>query len=556
MRGAWSVQGAPVMALALGLLVLPALGGCLSFLNDKEPAPKPSDPADVGYDPSTIRITSVVREEFIVPSFDGINIAAVAYVPKSPDLLADGTVPTWPVLLVLHGWSRTKEFFEGNPQNLPAQPPAETPEGTPVAGVNWLEQLAQGGIIAVAYDFRGWGDSGGVTTLAGPAEIADVDAVLDAVDGRYATSGLVGMTGHSLGAGTSLLAMTLNPRIDTVAQMTGWSDLYGSYIPGNVPKLEWGNIIIGAGSAKGRLHPDIYDWHRASTSRQGMETVEAAFDLRSSRDALPTNTKPIFTCQALQDTSWTDHDWVWQESAGFSRAYYYTGGHLDVSPCYDRVTKWMRHFIGGYDEGIADWPALSTVDAGGGRETEYVDFPEPVFQKTYLRMQGLDPQPSNATFTVEQRLLSNPFNEPSYVWDYTEMPNNAIPEQFRQDPTAHFFETELTEAKVLLGAAEVKLVLAEGEQAPFQVTGILFKVDGTGKSLILSRGAYAALDETDIDNGTVPLRFHWTKANLAPGDTIVLRLGANDESWFMPYPGNYATTFTGASSLSMPFFEG
>ena len=216
----------------------------------------------------------------------------------------------------------------------------------------------------------------------------------------------------------------------------------------------------------------------------------------------------------------------------------------------------MRHFLGGHDEGVAAWPALATVDAAGDREVAYRSFPEPVEQAWYLRLQGLDPAPSDATFTIEQRLLSNPFNEPGFVWDVTQQPNNAIPEQFRQDPSALFFETRLDEAKVLLGAAEVRLVLAEGSQAPFQVTGILFKVDGNGRSLILSRGAVAALDEGDVANGSVSLRFHWTKADLAPGDSLVLRLGANDASWFMPLPANYAVTFTGHSRLSLPYFKG
>jgi hypothetical protein len=52
------------------------------------------------------------------------------------------------------------------------------------------------------------------------------------------------------------------------------------------------------------------------------------------------------------------------------------------------------------------------------------------------------------------------------------------------------------------------------------------------------------------------LRFHWTKADFAPGDCMVLKLGANDESMFLPLAANYDVDFTGHSTLELPFFQG
>src|SRR5688572_23310552 len=99
------------VALAL-VLALPALSGCLSFL-DKDDKPADVAPADIGYDPAIIRVTQVVKHETTVATSDGVMLDTIVYEPKSSDLAPDGTAPRWGTVIFMHGWGFFKETYEG-----------------------------------------------------------------------------------------------------------------------------------------------------------------------------------------------------------------------------------------------------------------------------------------------------------------------------------------------------------------------------------------------------------------------------------------------------------
>lgn len=95
--------------------------------------------------------------------------------------------------------------------------------------------LAGKGYVAVSYTTRGWFNSTGTITVAGPEDQADVSAVIDwALVNTPATSGRkVGMFGVSYGAGIGLLAASVEPRIGAVVALSGWTDLQTSMLPGD-----------------------------------------------------------------------------------------------------------------------------------------------------------------------------------------------------------------------------------------------------------------------------------------------------------------------------------
>jgi predicted acyl esterase len=543
-------------------LVLPALAGCLGVFDQGDEPTGPVQPADVGYDPTTIEVTDVERTAVTIPSFDGTSLAAVIYRPVTADTLPDGSPPRWGVVVALHGWGVFKEQFEGAGGASGTPIPAD-PSGTMPYTANRLDAYARQGLIAVAYDARGFGRSNGTSTIAGPAEMQDIDAVLDHVEAHYPTNGLVGLVGQSYGGGQSYLALTDNPRITTAVPMYGWVDLYHGLAPGNVPKGEWAaKLSGGAAGTKGQISPIFAEWLQKAVSRSDLETVQAQMDARSSLARLPTMTKPLLICQGLQETLFPQADLAWEAAGGFTRAIIFTGGHGDdPEACWARSIEWFSYFLAGKDTGVHTWPALRSVDASGTSDAlDYMEFPEPEWKASYLDGgdSTLNADPANAVFTVEQRLLANPFNEPSGVWDSTGLPNNEVPEQFRQDPTAVFFDSpQFTNSEVVVGAPVLRLRLADNETAmPYQIVGTLFHVDANGKSTLLTRAAQAVMGPGDLVNGTVVLRFDWTKADFAPGDRLVLKVGGNDPSMFLPLLSNYSVQFTGDSMLEMPFFQG
>ncbi|MGB0652524.1 MAG: alpha/beta fold hydrolase [Thermoplasmatota archaeon] len=537
------------------LLTLPAFSGCLSFLVDDDEPVRLAYPADVGYDASTVAVTDIRSTDADIVSFDNTTLSAIIVEPLAAGTLPDGSPATFPILLLGHPWATAKEFYE----NMFFGPHA----GEPEPPVNMLEELARAGFITVAWDARGFGQSGGQVTMAGPAEMADIDALIDHVEERYPTNGLVGIMGQSYGGAQALNAAGTNHRIAAAAEFQGWTDLYHGVSPGGVPKLEWLTILAGTGAATSgaQLSPLFADWAQAYATRNGLSEVEAQMDARSSFERLPGDDTPLFFCQGLQETLFPQVDLAVEATDGFTRAVLHHGGHSTFHrPCWDAAIEWFQFFLRGLDTEVDQWPALKTVDArGGDLVVEYADWPQTTDMALYLRAPDLNPNPTpNATFTIVQRGLANPVLEPTFVWDLTGRPNNEMPEGFRQDPAAVFFQTRpFQEPGVLVGAAELKLELADNSTAnlPFQVTAQLYHVT-EGNSRLIARGAAAAITPDDLlGNTTLPLRLDFTKTDLFVGDALQLKLAANDPSAFAPLLANYDVTFTGDSTLMLPLLS-
>ncbi|MEA3202712.1 MAG: hypothetical protein QOI63_378 [Thermoplasmata archaeon] len=533
---------------ALALLTL-LVAGCL---DGKAPVARAVVPADVGFDPSSLRVTGISIENVTLVSWDGAtHLAAVAYVPQTLDRLADGAAPRWPLAIFVHGWGQEKESYTGQRAAAPGAPVADG------SGVNRLRQFAQGGIVAVAYDARGFGKSEGVASVAGPAEMKDLDAVIDFATARYATNGRVGVIGLSYGGGHAYEAWAGNPKVTTAVAMYGWVDLYGALIPQNVPKLEWAQFLYayGAVGARGQYDPMIHSWYQQLYTRSDLASVHRQMDERSVLPAMGQVRKPLLLCQGMQESLFPQADQAWSAAGGFTRAIVFTGGHGASDPtCWARALAWFQFFLGGYDTHVDAWPALQTVDASGrGAPVPYASFPAAPVRGYHPRLADLDAgAPTGATFTVEQRLAANPLQEPAALWDQAGMPNEVLPAELRKDPAASLFTSAPIEGDhVLVGAPRLRLHVREGA-APYQVAATLYLVHASGTSVLVSRGAAAALNQTDVAGGFLEVPMAWTRLATTPGDRLQLKVAGNDPSWWMPLLADYSVTFDGQSTLDVP----
>src|ERR1041385_9578777 len=100
--------------LVVALLALPAMSGCLTAFKHKEKHGA-IEPADVGYDPTAVRVTGVERSNVTITSFDGTQLAAIIYDPVTGDSAPGGAVARWGTVVFIHGWGEFKEMYEGAP---------------------------------------------------------------------------------------------------------------------------------------------------------------------------------------------------------------------------------------------------------------------------------------------------------------------------------------------------------------------------------------------------------------------------------------------------------
>lgn len=529
------------------LLLISLLSGCFG---DDGPD-RAVTPPDVGYDASQVRVSDVATHDATITSFDGTELAAVIYEPITADLV-DGEAPTFPVVVFVHPFGAGKETYENLPLGLQ--------QGEPGEPVNVMDDFARAGMISVSYDTRGFFESGGTSTIAGPAEMADLDAVIDHVESNFHASGRVGVTGISYGGGHSFLAWADNPRVDTVVPVNGWVDLYDALMPGNVPKVEWGAAFGATAAAETggvRLSDDVSRWLTDAFLRQDLDDLETELDLRSILTGAGVD-KPLFTCQGLQESAFHQSHRAWATTDAFVRAYYFTGGHntLDAE-CWTKARQWFQFFLLGLDTEVDAWPLIDTADIDGEGRSTFSSLASIVDEARYLTGGALAASPApNATFTISQRLISNPLTEPSVFWDSIGRPFENLPEQFRQDPTAVTFTTGASQAsRVVLGAPMLRLdATNETVEGPWQVVVTAYH-SSDGNLRLLGRSAHAVIDEGDHDGPSAWIELPWTHVDLAPGDAIVLKVASNDPTIFAPLQANYNVDFLGTSQLSLPFFS-
>ncbi|HKP19280.1 MAG TPA: CocE/NonD family hydrolase [Gaiellaceae bacterium] len=163
---------------------------------------------------------------------DGTRIATSLYLPG-------GTPPAagWPAVLMLHG-------LGGKRQDM-----------NTLAQTYFVPQ----GYAVLTYDLRGHGQSGGVVTIAGSREVADVRALEAALAGRPDVDDAhVGAWGISYGAGEEWLAAVQGVPFAAIELCETWTDLYATLFPGGLSKSGAVGGLINA-IPGGRLAPQ-FSW--------------------------------------------------------------------------------------------------------------------------------------------------------------------------------------------------------------------------------------------------------------------------------------------------------
>jgi len=275
---------------------------------------------------------------------DGVGIATTLYVPfeHAPE--------TFPAVMLFHG-------LGGNRQSLDAI----------------ATRFAQRSYLALTFDFRGHGESGGLFTGLGARELLDVARLREAwlpanapLDGDR-----VGAWGISLGGGAALRAVGEGTPFRALEVFETWTDLYEALVPQNLPKSGAVFQFLGAVPAD-RQAPELLAV-RDLVARRDVDALITFSQARSSRHLLPRGYPPTLFFQGRRDFAFGLEQGVggWRAHSGPKALYIGPFGHApsqfpgaDFEPMMQRAVRWFDQHVRGIAPASAQPPVELVAENG------------------------------------------------------------------------------------------------------------------------------------------------------------------------------------------------
>jgi fermentation-respiration switch protein FrsA (DUF1100 family) len=219
------------------------------------------------------RASAFTKQDLALTMSDGARLAATLYEPAAAPPPAG-----FPAIVMLHG-------VGGKRQDL-----------DPIA-----RSFSSNDYVVVAFDARGYGQSGGLASIDGPREIADTRAVFDWLAARPEIDRHhIGAWGISLGGGAVLRSLVQGVPWETVEVLQTWTDLYSALAPQNLAKS--GAIYSFLSSAtQNRLDPSVLAVADDALANRNLRSLRSFASVRSSRRLLSSVRTPVLMFQGRRD---------------------------------------------------------------------------------------------------------------------------------------------------------------------------------------------------------------------------------------------------------------
>ncbi|GIU94022.1 MAG: hypothetical protein KatS3mg012_0479 [Gaiellaceae bacterium] len=214
------------------------------------------------------------RQDVVVTMDDGTPIAATLHLPDAAPP-AEG----WPAIVVLHGLpgDRGQSNAIVATAGLPAQ-----------------------GYAVLTFDARGFGGSGGLASVAGPREVADVRALHAWLGARPdVNASRIAALGISYGGGVALTSLAAGVPWRAVVAVQTWTDLASALAPQGLVKAGALASYLAAIPAE-RRDPSLTAVVAAATAGDAAAVERWAAE-RSSLHGLDSVRTPIFLAQGRRD---------------------------------------------------------------------------------------------------------------------------------------------------------------------------------------------------------------------------------------------------------------
>ena len=311
-------------------------------------------------------------ERVEIDSFDGTTIVATLYDP--------GVEEPQPAVLMTHGWGGTRQ--DRDPQ---------------------ASLYASNDYVALAYDSRGFGESGGQVSSTGPNEQRDAAALVSWLADRdiVMTDGegdpRIGMDGFSYGGGIQLRLASADDRLEALVPRITWHNLARSLAPNGVLKQGWQLPLRVSGQQNGNLDAEAVEIGE-SIARSGTmnEAEREYYRSRSAVTFIDQIDTPALFISGWQDRLFPPNE-VFANFRGLrengveTRLLMHNTGHNFFGPeqsetersvITDAVVGWMDNHLRGEEP-----PGLSTVtyydDTLGDVRTAESMPPADASQRTY-----------------------------------------------------------------------------------------------------------------------------------------------------------------------------
>ena len=314
--------------------------------------------------PVAARATATAAGDTSDATTDKIHLDARVYIP-------DGVTAPAPVIVIIHpyGGSKTSD--------------------TAVALAN---DFASQGYVVLTPTVRGFGDSDGLVSLAGPNEINDLKTIILAMqtgvigDSPVVTipvspSSKFGVTGASYGGGHAFEIMRTHVAgLAAVAPIIGWTDLYQALSPNDVPKLSFtvGLFASGFNSSDPNYEDQMFDLLRDFLGGQPEDARTGGpqnnIDWRSVIFDPAELTVPAFVIQGWRDWLFPSEqaESLFQTSTAIPFFKMYLGGLGHPPATSDignpealflraQLLRWFDHWLKGIDNGITSEPRVTVA---------------------------------------------------------------------------------------------------------------------------------------------------------------------------------------------------
>jgi predicted acyl esterase len=283
---------------------------------------------------------------------DGVSLAYTLYLPN-------GAAPAggWPGVLVLHGLAGTRGDVEAISTNFVAADYA-----------------------VLAYDARGHGTSGGVVTLAGPREVADLRAVRNAFAGRTTVSDTkIGAWGISYGGGQIWNALADGVPLAAAEVVETWTSLYDALWPQNLARS---GIVAGLANSIAARSPLITRLRDAAVQSTDPAAIRQLTTERSALAKAGSIRTPMYLFQGRTDFVFdiSQATRAYARLTGPKRLYVGTFGHPpstfpgpDIAFVLSEGRAWFDAHLKGSG---TDLKPQVTIGSPNGKKTKFAGLPK------------------------------------------------------------------------------------------------------------------------------------------------------------------------------------